>query len=99
MTKLSLYYLTLQLSRLIVSVKFFEDAVSSYTEKEFIVHFRIKRDLYQILSAEYEECEIFKEINKHSNVISADKSLVLFLLFAGHEVAFFEIVHTILKPN
>lgn len=67
---------------------YFETTVlQKYSQEEFIRHFRIQAILFSKLSTEYEQTEAYQKMIKQnpSRVLRPDKTLAIFLWFAGHE--------------
>ncbi|XP_036329461.1 uncharacterized protein LOC118741569 [Rhagoletis pomonella] len=67
---------------------YFECVVPTYTDKEFVTHFRITRELFNNLAMKYEGSNVYRNLRSNKR-FSADKSLALFLWFAGHEACSF----------
>lgn len=67
---------------------FVENTVSHYSEREFLKHFRINRELFQYLCRRFKETSEYKSLTKRAK--SAEHELLLFLWYAGHEACSFE---------
>ncbi|XP_037952257.1 putative nuclease HARBI1 [Teleopsis dalmanni] len=59
------------------------DAIPTYTNKEFQIHFRVNRNVYNFLIEKFKDSEDYKSL-RMDKVISADTHIALFLWFAGH---------------
>ncbi len=71
-----------------VSIRdYFKIIVPGYSNKEFVRHFRITRNLFQRLSKDYEKSDAYRELLKFQppRTLSAAKILTIFLWFASHE--------------
>lgn len=68
--------------------EYFESVVPTYTDAEFIRHFRISRSLFNKLSGEMEISDDFKKLDA-SQLIEPGKHLAVFLWFAAHEACAF----------
>ena len=64
--------------------RYLEEIVPSYTEKEFITHFRVTRDLYNSIVEKFGE-SIEYTILEAGKAFSPQIHIALFLWFAGHE--------------
>lgn len=67
---------------------YFEEIVPTYTEQEFIRHFRVKKSLFASLAEEMEISRPYIDLDQ-SQCYSAQKHLAVFLWFAGHECCCF----------
>lgn len=67
---------------------YWEEVVPSYTEKEFIRHFRISKGLFNSLIEKFTESQEYLKLQR-AKAIVAGKHLAIFLWFAGHEAASF----------
>ncbi|XP_055844445.1 putative nuclease HARBI1 [Episyrphus balteatus] len=71
-----------------ISMKgFVEKTIPQYSEKKFVKHFRIKRNLYKSLTKRYEKSLDYPN-HIAQKLCSAPKSMALFLWFAGHPCSF-----------
>lgn len=60
------------------------NVISSYTDEEFKMHYRISRSLFKILSDKFSESQQYKHLRSDKRLLS-DEHLYVFLWFAGHE--------------
>lgn len=64
---------------------YLQDIVPKYSKQEFIRHFRVNKDIFKLISKRFEDCEIFKKLEKTHRVKSAEFHVLLFLWYVGHE--------------
>lgn len=63
--------------------------VPNYNDKEFITHFRVGRNLFNLLVDLFNKDESYIRLNKNGRILSASFHLLVFLWFCGHETASF----------
>uniref|UniRef100_A0A6P7HA58 Nuclease HARBI1 n=1 Tax=Diabrotica virgifera virgifera TaxID=50390 RepID=A0A6P7HA58_DIAVI len=63
--------------------------VSTYSEKEFIMHFRLSGKLVDYLVQEFQKNKEFRKLRRNGRLRSAKEHILLFLWFAGHESSCF----------
>lgn len=61
-----------------------KDTIPTYTDDEFLTHFRVNRDLYQYLVDEFSKSSVYQALDT-IKAYSGNHHMVLFLWFAGHE--------------
>lgn len=64
------------------------EIVPTYTDEEFLRHFRVKRELFAMLTKRYEAHRLYQEL-RHDKRLPATKQMLIFLWFAGHEACSF----------
>lgn len=65
-------------------IGYVEYTIPSYTEKEFVTHFRVSRKEYQFLATEFNKSAVYNKMNT-SKAYLASIHIILFLWFAAHE--------------
>lgn len=65
------------------------ETVEHFTGTEFIEHFRISRQVANIIAEQYEQSNLFNPQSGGNDKISAKHQVYIFLWFAGHEAASF----------
>jgi hypothetical protein len=67
-----------------------EDTVVEYTDRQFMMHFRVSRDVHADLTERFQNSSHFPTQNRGGNDrIIATNHLLIFLWFAGHKTASF----------
>ncbi|XP_029173399.1 putative nuclease HARBI1, partial [Nylanderia fulva] len=70
---------------------YIENTVPMYTDREFVMHFRLKRTLFMSIVEKFNHWPYFRNLggNGGFKVVSAEKHILTFLWFAGHQSASF----------
>lgn len=71
---------------------YFEETVLlRYSDEEFIRHYRINKQVFAELVERYENTEEYQRLLKYhvNTAVNADKTIAVFLWFAGHEACSF----------
>ncbi|KAI4454136.1 hypothetical protein MML48_1g11491 [Holotrichia oblita] len=68
---------------------FVEEVVSSYNEREFIMHFRLRKTMVNSLVDKFQSSDEYQKLNGHGGFqpLSAQRYILIFLWFVGHEAA------------
>ncbi|CAH1988140.1 unnamed protein product [Acanthoscelides obtectus] len=68
---------------------FCEETVPSYTDKQFVEHFRVSRQIVATLKRDFEESEFYPKKDTGFQRIYSEKCILAFLWFTSNEGAIF----------
>lgn len=80
-------------------LNFFEHTVENYTEEEFFENFRVTRELFNLLAAQYEVSEEYMKVNRKAQVTSAAKCMAIFLWFSANEGLVFRLISNLFNVS
>lgn len=65
------------------------DIVPKYSEREFIMHFRINKALFNSLSELFSRDSSYRRLQSNGRLLIPELHILIFLWFSGHECASF----------
>ncbi|XP_072397459.1 uncharacterized protein [Diabrotica undecimpunctata] len=68
---------------------FFEQTVPQYTDRQFLQHFRVSRQVVQTLKVDFEQSEFYPKKDTGFKRINSEKCLLAFLWFTSNQGATF----------